>query len=82
MDWPTKVRIIVEKTDAQSLGYVIEALYTQMARKNEADPYGSGELKSRINEILWQRTYVTKCLNFCYRDLCKDAGWVGASQAG
>ena len=59
------------KTDPQSLSYVIESLYTQMARKNEADPYGSGELKNRIAEILWQRTYAQKCLSH-YSELFKD----------
>ena len=39
--------------------------------KNEADPYGSGELKNRIAEILWQRTYAQNCLSH-YSELFKD----------
>ena len=38
LDWPTKVGVLVSKTDASSLGYVVEALYAQMWRKNTADP--------------------------------------------
>ena len=32
-------------------------MYTQMWRKNTADPYGVAELKRIIPEILWTRTY-------------------------
>ena len=38
LDWPTKIGIIIGKTDAASLSYVVEALYTQMWRKNTPDP--------------------------------------------
>jgi hypothetical protein len=61
LDWPTKVGVIVSKTDASSLGYVVEALYAQMWRKNTADPYGVSELKKVVSEILWVRTYVLNC---------------------
>ena len=57
LDWPTKLQTIVSKTDANSLGYVVEALYAQMWRKNVADPYGVAELKRTIPEILWTRIY-------------------------
>ena len=61
-DWPTKLGIIVSKTDAQSIGYVVEALYVQMWRKSVADPYAVTELKRVIPEILWTRTYFAKFL--------------------
>ena len=44
--------IIIAKTDAASLLYVVEALYTQMWRKGAADPYGAAELKKVTPEIL------------------------------
>ena len=58
LDWPTKVQIIVQKSDAHSLLYVIEVFYTQMWRKNTTDPYGAAELKRIIPELLWVRSYV------------------------
>ena len=61
LDWPTKIGVIVSKTDASSLSYVVEALYAQMWRKNLADPYGVSELKKVVSEILWVRTYVLAC---------------------
>ena len=44
LDWPTKIGIIVTKTDAASLGYVVESLYTRMWRKNNKDPYAGAPL--------------------------------------
>ena len=32
LDWPTKLAIIVAKTDEHSLGYVVESVYTRMWR--------------------------------------------------
>ena len=61
LDWPTKIGIIISKTDAASLLYAVEALYTQMWRKGSADPYGAAELKKVIPEILWIRQYVLAC---------------------
>ncbi len=60
LDWPAKLSIIVSKTDASSLPYVVEALYTHMWRKNEADPYAVNDLKKTnvIPEILWARQYL------------------------
>ena len=58
LDWPTKLQTIVSKTDANSLRYVVEVLYTQMWRKNVPDPYGVAELRRVIPEILWVRSYV------------------------
>ena len=56
LDWPAKFSIIVSKTDALSLPYVVEALYTHMWRRNEADSYGVTDLKKIvIPEILWAR---------------------------
>ena len=62
LDWPTKLGIIVQKTDSASLGYAVEALYTRMWRKGQKDPYGSGALGVVVNEILWARTYVVSFL--------------------
>ena len=61
LDWPTKIGIIITKSDASSLGYVVESLYAQMWRKDSADPYGSIELKKVISEILWTRQYIAAC---------------------
>ena len=58
LDWPAKLAAIVSKTDATSLRYVVEALYTHMWRRNVPDPYGVTELKRIIPEILWARSYV------------------------
>ena len=56
LDWPTKLAIIVSKTDVVSLAYVVEALYTHLWRKNEADPYSVIDLRKHvIPEILWAR---------------------------
>ena len=57
VDWPAKLAVIVAKSDANSLSYVIEALYTQLWRRNVADPYGVTELGKVIPEILWARSY-------------------------
>ena len=78
LDWPTKLSLIVSKTDASSLSYVIEALYTQMWRKNTADPYGAAELKKVIEEIKWTRTYaISVCKKF--PELMKDAAPAGSA---
>ena len=58
LDWPTKLAVIVSKSDASSLRYVVEALYTHMCRKNMPGPYGVTELRRIISDILWARTYV------------------------
>ena len=57
LDWPSKLQMIVVKTDASTLGYVVEALFAHMWRKNMADPYGVQELSRVIAEILWVRSY-------------------------
>jgi hypothetical protein len=62
LDYPTKLAVIVAKTEATSLCYVVEALYTQMWRKDVSDPYGVNELKRIIPEILWVRSYVWACI--------------------
>ena len=78
LDWPTKLSLIVSKTDASSLSYVVEALYTQMWRKNTADPYGAAELKKVIEEIKWTRTYaISVCKKF--PELMKDAAPAGSA---
>ena len=55
---PTNLGILLAKTDATSLRYVVETLYTQMRRDNVKDPYGAAELKRVVPEILWTRTYI------------------------
>ena len=70
MDWPTKLALIVSKTDATSLRYVVEALAARMWRKNEADPYGATELKRVIGEIMWARSYI-KTIYRQYTELSK-----------
>ena len=58
LDWPTKLAIIVQKTDLHSLAYVAATLYVMMWRKNNKDPFGAAELKKIIADILWQRSYL------------------------
>ena len=65
LDWPTKLQIIVGKTDSSSIAYVVEALYAIMWRRNLPDPYGAAELKRVIAEILWVRTYMKKMQQQC-----------------
>ena len=55
LDWPTKLGIIVQKTDHTSLGYVVESLYTRMWRTGQKGPYASSGLGDVISEILWGR---------------------------
>jgi hypothetical protein len=62
LDYPTKLAVIVAKTDATSLCYVVEALYTQMWRMDVSDPYGVIELKRIIPDILWVQSYVWACV--------------------
>jgi hypothetical protein len=62
LDWPTKLGIIVQKTDLTSLGYVVESLYTRMWRTGQKDPYSSIALGDAISEILWAKTYVASFL--------------------
>ena len=70
-DWPTKLAVIVAKTDPSTLRYVVEALYTHMLRNNAPDPYGVSELKRVVPEILWARTYV-KAIARQYPELLKS----------
>ncbi len=72
LDWPTKLAIIVSKTDATSLRYVVEALAAHMWRKSDADPYGATELKRVIGEILWVRSYT--------RTVCRQYSELNKSQ--
>ena len=73
MDWLTKVATIVALTDTQSMSYVVEALYADMWRSNNPDPYGVVELKRVISEILLMRSYV-KHAKFRYSEAFKPAG--------
>ena len=70
LDFPTKLAIIVQKTDKSSIGYVIEALYCHMWRKGVPDPYGAKELQRVIPDILWVRSY-TKSLLKQYPEVFK-----------
>ena len=56
-DWPTKLSIIIARTDKKSLSYAVESLYTFMCRKDEKDPYTLDELKKVLNDIMWMRVY-------------------------
>ena len=47
LDWPTKLAIIVSKTDAFSLRYVVEALSAHMWRKNDGNH--TGRLSSSVS---------------------------------
>ena len=40
LDWPTKISVIISKTDSVSLRYVVEDLYAQMWRKMLPTPTG------------------------------------------
>ncbi len=71
LDWQTKLGIIVSKTDASSLRYVVEALAAHMWRKNDPDPYGTTELKRVIGEIMWSRSYI-KTVYRQYPELSKS----------
>jgi hypothetical protein len=64
LDWPTKLGLIVQKTDSTSLVYVIEALYARMWRTGQKDPYstGRGGLADVIDEILWGKIYLASFL--------------------
>ena len=65
-DWPTKIPVVVDKTDASSLGYVVGALYAQMWRKNAMDPCGVSELKKVVYED--QSSSSTKASAFIVAD--------------
>ena len=58
LDWPTKLQVIVNKTDATTMRYVVEVLYVQMWRDNTPDPMGVAELKRTVPEILWVHAYL------------------------
>ena len=58
LDWPTKLGIIVQKSDATSLAYVVESLYTRMWRMGEKDPYTSRTIEDGVAEILWAKSYI------------------------
>ena len=58
LDWPTKLGIIVQKTDSTTLGYVVESLYTRMWRMKQKDPYACSALADAISEVLWTKHYV------------------------
>ena len=59
LDWPTKLGIIVAKTNATTLRFVVESLYTRMWRLGQKDPFSCGELGAIVAEILWMKTYLT-----------------------
>ena len=57
LDYPTKLAKIVTRSEASSLCFLIESLFSQMWRSHQKDPYGGKELASVIPAILWTRTY-------------------------
>ena len=79
LDYPTKLQIIATKTDANTMGYVVEALYTRMWRKNMKDPYNAQAIGDAVNEILWVRAYVSNFLRQ-YPDLFKPTTACDSSQ--
>ena len=60
-DWPTKIGIVINKSDDTSLGYIVESLFAHMWRKNQGDPYGAVELQKVAAELLWTRHYILAC---------------------
>ena len=64
-DWPTKISVLVSKTESNQLAYVCEALFTHMQRKGLKDPVSVEELKCKggtVQRLLWQRRYISKML--------------------
>ena len=64
-DWPTKISVLVAKTEKQQLAYVFEALFTHMQRKGVKDPVSVEELKCKggtVQRLLWQRRYISTML--------------------
>ena len=64
-DWPTKISVLVAKTESNQLAYVCEALFTHMQRKGLKDPVSVEELKCKggtVQRLLWQRRYISKML--------------------
>ena len=57
LDWPTKLQIIVRKTDHHNILYVVETLIAHMWRKNHIDPYSTLVLPKIVDDILWVRSY-------------------------
>ena len=45
LDGPTKIAIILQKTDEHTVVYATEALYCHMWRHNNADPYSVADLQ-------------------------------------
>ena len=57
LDWPTKLGLIVQKTDDSSLGFVVETLYTKMWRMKLKDPIVCKDLGHAVEQILWVKNY-------------------------
>ena len=70
LDWPTKISLVVTKTEPTSLAYAVEFLFAQMWRKGGPGPYGSKELGEVLQDILWVKTYSASFL-WQYPDLLK-----------
>ena len=66
LDFPTKLQMVVAKAkaDVTSLAYVSEALYADMWRRNDRDPYGTKELDKVIADIFWARQYSKQLLKY------------------
>ncbi len=62
LDWPTKLGLIVQKTDASSMTFVVESLYARMLRLGQKDPFSTSGLGEVIAEIIWGKTYVASMM--------------------
>ena len=62
LDWPTKLGLIVQKTDASSMTFVVESLYARMLRLGQKGPFSTSGLGEVIAEILWGKTYVASMM--------------------
>ena len=57
LDYPTKLQIIVNATDATIIRYVVQTLLAHMRRRNHADPYSTTQLVKIVQAIPWKRHY-------------------------
>ena len=76
MDWPTKLGIIVQKTDERSLVYCVEALHTRMWRSGNKDPYVNSGMADVIAEILWAKSYMASFLRlypYVFNACCRSS---------
>ena len=61
-DWPSKLGVVVTKTENADLGFVVRGLYDAMMRMKNKDPYSHDQLDGRCGAVVlmqWYRRYVT-----------------------